>query len=47
MPLIPIDEKDKTPESQVKRTDLAHTIAHATGVSHNCFKEDPKKDEND
>lgn len=42
MPLIPLDEKDKVPEGQEKRTDLSHKIAHATGVSHNCFKETPK-----
>tara|TARA_B110000285_G_C14953726_1_gene528111 strand:- start:135 stop:281 length:147 start_codon:yes stop_codon:yes gene_type:complete len=42
MPLIPLDEKNKVPEGQEKRTDLSHKIAHATGVSHNCFKETPK-----
>ena len=47
MPLIPLDKNDQKPEEKEKRTDLAHTIAHAAGISHNCYKEDAKKDEND
>ena len=32
----------------MKRTDFAHTIAHATGVTHDCYvKEPPKESEKD
>jgi hypothetical protein len=26
------------------RTDLAHTIAHAAGISHDCLVKEPKKE---
>ena len=32
----------KNEPEPVKRTDLAHSIAHATGVSHDCNVKDPK-----
>jgi hypothetical protein len=41
------NNKPEEPELK-KRTDLSHTIAHATGVTHDCHvKEPPKETEKD